>query len=189
MVVIYKLNFPNGKTYIGQTRQKLQVRLNRHKSNAFNKNSRMYNLAISNAIRKYGWDNIKVNIIDKTDIDHAIAKEAFYIEKFESMIDDNGYNLVKEGQIRKEISNTTRQKMSNSHKDVPLSKKHRENILKAKQGKLPSNTRSVVQYDLNGNIIKEYESVSEILRGDYSRAVYNALTHENIYKKSIWKYV
>lgn len=53
--VIYKAtNLINGKCYIGQTTQKINVRISRHKTDI--KHNRYKNNYFHNAVKKYGWD-------------------------------------------------------------------------------------------------------------------------------------
>ena len=86
--VIYLFIFPNGKHYVGRTKN-FKNRLESHKSKANKKK----NFVIHKAISKYGWDNVEKIIIDTADtIEEAIAKEYEYIVKYDCI--RNGYNLT-----------------------------------------------------------------------------------------------
>ena len=68
---IYKLTFPNGKVYVGQTIQKIKERWGQHKRDAFSidENGKWRkDTPINRAIRKYtklyGFECIKKDIID-----------------------------------------------------------------------------------------------------------------------------
>jgi len=96
-MVIYKIeNKINGKVYIGQTND-FKLRINGHKSNAFNPKSNSYNLPICCAIRKYGWDNFTKIIIETIEDDkgyeYVDKRERYYIEYYNSLCDNNGYNI------------------------------------------------------------------------------------------------
>lgn len=54
---IYKLTSPNGKCYIGQSIQ-LEIRFISYRNAHCKKQAHLYN-----AIKKYGWDNFKVEIL------------------------------------------------------------------------------------------------------------------------------
>jgi len=86
--VIYIIkNLINGKIYIGQTRN-FKERCHSHK---YNKDSKMI---ISKAIKKYGFDNFKISIIESNlDIEFLDEKEKFYIKKYNSQNKNIGYNL------------------------------------------------------------------------------------------------
>lgn len=97
-MVIYKAtNVLNGKIYIGKTELEFKRRLNQYRSNSFNCNNTAYNLYICRAIRKYGWENFKWEIID-TAITAAelIEKEIYWIKYFNSF--GSGYNMTKGGE-------------------------------------------------------------------------------------------
>ena len=91
MIGIYKItNIINGKSYIGQS-VNIKRRLNAHKSSAFNKNSRNYNSPLYRAIRKYGIENFKFDILEECNESELDEKEIFYISKYQTH-SKNGYN-------------------------------------------------------------------------------------------------
>ena len=87
MEYIYKITSPSDKNYIGRAHD-VTVRMIMHKCEAFTKQSRY---AIHKAIRKYGMENMKVIVIDKTPtIKSAKILEGYYIRKFDTV--NEGYN-------------------------------------------------------------------------------------------------
>lgn len=56
-------NLINDKKYVGQTNN-ITRRINEHKSNALNVKSVNYNTVFHKAIRKYGIDNFKIDILE-----------------------------------------------------------------------------------------------------------------------------
>lgn len=97
MRVIYVMtNKINNKKYVGQTNN-FRVRMNAHKSDAFNPNSHSYKYPLSEAIRKYGWDNFDNRIIeeisDEEDYRYVDEREKFYIQYYDSLAGKNGYNI------------------------------------------------------------------------------------------------
>lgn len=92
MYSIYMIYFkPNNKKYIGLTNQ-ISARFSNHRS-AKSKN------VVHCAIRKYGLENVEFSIIcENLSKEDAIELEKFYIEKYESTIDKNGYNIKCGGQ-------------------------------------------------------------------------------------------
>ena len=83
---IYKHTTPNDKVYIGLTRQKPKIRWNNGKS---------YNKYFTNAINKYGWNNIKHEILeDNLTYEEACDKERYYISKFDSTNSKKGFNIM-----------------------------------------------------------------------------------------------
>lgn len=92
-MIIYKItNNLNGKTYIGQTRGSLQARMRCHKSES--KKSRS-NQPIHKAIRKYGIENFKIQILEENIPTRSLLneREIYYISLYKSTNRENGYNV------------------------------------------------------------------------------------------------
>lgn len=104
MNVIYKAEFPNGKVYIGKSKNFE----NRKMSHFYNSNYKKTNpTKMKNAINKYGFDNIKWEIIFESDnIDIINKKEMEYIIFFDSI--KNGYNISNGGDGGDTISKNIR---------------------------------------------------------------------------------
>ena len=111
-IIIYKLCFPNGKCYIGQT-VSITDRMCAHGKSDY---------PVGNAIRKYGHDNIRIEIL------HTVysRKEANKLEVKEILnyncICPNGYNLTTGGCVGKEVCEESKQKMRGNKN--PLGHKH-----------------------------------------------------------------
>ena len=89
MIIYCIINKINGKKYVGQTTQKINVRFSRHcrKGNA-----------LYNAIKKYGKENFNVKEIDRaTNQNELNEKEIFWIKKLDTLY-PNGYNLTTGGE-------------------------------------------------------------------------------------------
>jgi len=66
-MIIYLLkNTVNGKVYVGQTVQTLSERMRKHKSTSNSSKAKNYNNYLYKAIRKYGWNNFEVFVLDNT---------------------------------------------------------------------------------------------------------------------------
>lgn len=156
-MIIYKItNLKNNKVYIGQTRQTLKQRLQRHFSRA--KNEFKFNYCLCNAIRKYGKNSFVAEVIDIADSKERLDElEIYWINKYNSLT-PNGYNMTsggggtssythtdetkeimskkKRGMYFKENNpfyNKTHskeqiEKWSKERKDVKLSQEHKEKI-------------------------------------------------------------
>lgn len=82
---VYMHIFPNGKKYIGMTRQMLKV---------YWRNGKRYEKrSVYKAIEEYGWENIKHYVLFQTS-NYESAKQAknFYINRNLAYIDEYGYN-------------------------------------------------------------------------------------------------
>ncbi len=90
---IYKLTAPDGRVYIGQTVDP-KKRWKAHKRRA----DEGCNYHISRAIIKYGWNNFKKEIIDNASSEKELdALEIKYIEIYNSLNDNNGFNMAQGG--------------------------------------------------------------------------------------------
>lgn len=91
-MVIYKAEFPNGKVYIGKTIN-FEMRKYHHVWNS--QRSEHSHIIMSKAIRKYGADSIKWEIIyECSDVEEMNQKEKEFIKLFKSTEHDYGYNMV-----------------------------------------------------------------------------------------------
>lgn len=111
--VIYKINFPSGKCYIGVTTRKLIDRIYDHKENIKEGNQVIYK-----AFRKYGFEKTFWEILeyDKSK-EELFDLELFYIEKFKSNKWKYGYNMTEggEGRNNSKHSKETLMKISGSN--------------------------------------------------------------------------
>lgn len=89
MFLIYKIsNILNNKVYIGQTVRPLMTRFNEHCHNS----SRCTRL--SNAIKKYGKHNFKIEFITISHIQEiADYWEIYFINKYNALSRELGYNI------------------------------------------------------------------------------------------------
>lgn len=121
---VYMHITPNNKKYIGITScDEPEKRWRKGKGYSNNKH-------FTNAINKYGWDNIKHIILYRNlSKEEAQSKEVELIKKYRSNNVKYGYNNTKGG----------------------------ENVFIGKENK---KSRAIKQYDLQGNFIKEWESAN-----------------------------
>lgn len=92
------LNKINNKIYIGQTND-INRRIREHKSNSFNPKSVNYNNIIHKAIRKYGYENFDISILEVIDgnYDKINEREQYWIKEKHSLITEHGYNILEGG--------------------------------------------------------------------------------------------
>ena len=97
IIGIYKItNLINGKIYIGQSID-IYDRWYQHKYKAFDKKELAYNSAIHAAMRKYGVENFKLDILEQCTQEELDEKEQFWIANLNSLT-PNGYNILPGGQ-------------------------------------------------------------------------------------------
>lgn len=195
---VYKHTAPNGKVYIGLTAQRVEDRW---------LNGRGYarNLHFWNAIKKYGWDNIKHEILE-TGLSKVDASEVekHYIALYMSSRPEYGYNLTEGGETGIHHTMQSRLKLSNSRKGqrynigVPFTEERKQHLrehhadvrgeknpnygkkwtpeqIAIRQahrvykcgGESPS-ARSILQLDMDGNLVKRWGSIVEASQ-EYTR--------------------
>lgn len=165
---IYKITNPNGRIYIGQS-QDIHKRFLQYKniSNNIKRQVRLYN-----SLKKHGSDNHLFEIIEECSFEKLNKRERYWQDYYDATSINNlnciltGYDEVKSkmsdesklkiSKARKNqiISKQHREKISKAKKGIKLSKEHKENIGKNNVGK---HSKPILQYDLKGNFIKEWE--------------------------------
>ena len=97
MTGIYKItNLINNKIYIGQSKD-IEKRIKEHFWKAKCEKDISYNSALHSAIRKYGENNFKWDVVEECDMQTIDEKERYYIQAYNS-ISPNGYNILIGGQ-------------------------------------------------------------------------------------------
>lgn len=129
---IYKHTTPNGKVYIGITKQNPNRRW---------RNGHGYkdSILFFNAIIKYGWINITHEILKEgLTFEEANKLEKYYISLYKSNDREFGYNITAGGECRK------------------TSKYSTDNMIRVGTGK--NKGKSVLVYNMNGEYIGEFIS-------------------------------
>lgn len=86
-MIVYIYTFPNEKKYVGQTSQRLNDRANH--GDGYKESPAVYN-----AIQKYGWDNLKIEIFPCTSKEEMDVLEKYYIKLYKTFDNKFGYNLT-----------------------------------------------------------------------------------------------
>jgi group I intron endonuclease len=166
MVIYLTTNKINGKKYLGKDTQNNPKYLGS-------------GLDLKKAIEKYGAENFEKTILEVCNNKEELWKrEEYWLNYYDVKNNKEFYNRTNkafgswEGRKFEPITEKTKQKMSMAHKDIPLSKEHKQAISDAmlghskteewKQNLSKSCTESfgkkVIQSDLKGNFIKEWNS-------------------------------
>lgn len=133
--IIYKIPFPNGKNYIGQTTTSLKQRKNEHKKCMKSDNTKV----LYKALRKYDMvDTFELIEIDKADtLEEMCEKEIKYIQEYNSYyLNGNGYNMTYGGEGVNGYVHTEDDNLRNSERmkkyfeDNPEAKQHMSERMK-----------------------------------------------------------
>ncbi|MHA1380697.1 MAG: NUMOD3 domain-containing DNA-binding protein [Candidatus Helarchaeota archaeon] len=127
-------NKVNGKIYIGQTTDKRGYRADLTLSQIkYNYNPHLYN-----SFAKYGRDCFVIKIVDSgKDQEELNQKEEYYIQKYNTLDQDYGYN-IRHGGSHGKHSEEAKERMSQTRKGSVLSEEHRRKIGEAKKGNILS---------------------------------------------------
>ena len=137
MKCIYKLTSPSNKIYIGQTIN-FKNRMGKYKNVNCKNQTKIYN-----AIKKYGFDSFKVEVLIEVESKEYLDKlEKFFIKFYNSF--ENGYKCNTGGKFYK-ISEEQKKRLSKVNKETT---KQRLNI-------------RVASTDIDGNILKEFDSLKD----------------------------
>lgn len=163
---LYKHTCPNGKIYIGITSQNPLYRWN--SGNGYSRNKYFFN-----AIQKYGWENIKHEILfENLKQEEAEHKEIELIAKYKSNQKEYGYNISTGGNGANgvKITEETKRKMSEAHKGLERNETYRKNISLSKMGAkngmfnkkdgLHHNSKKIIQIDTKKNVVRMFNSIS-----------------------------
>ena len=196
MGYIYKItNLINNKIYIGQTRFNVETRFKQHLYEA-NKGELQYPLY--KAIRKYGENNFKLEIIEEVEDEQLNEKEQYWIKYYNSYIKNNkGYNCTYggEGNITidkievyelwdhglsiQEIANQLKHDRSAIRKILQTYQNYSVEKSNIRGDKIQAKNRfqTINQYDLQGNFLNSFYNMYEAERqtGISSKGIWNAV--------------
>lgn len=108
MGFVYRLTFPSGKVYVGQTVGDVEKRWRRHLWQA-NSSDQAHHV-VHLAILKYGWDNVVKEVLSEVPDDLLDEEEKRQID-LHDCITPKGYNMRAGGRIGSICSDEARKKM------------------------------------------------------------------------------
>lgn len=146
---VYKHTCPNGKVYIGITCRNPLIRWKN--GNGYSENKHFYS-----AILKYGWDNIKHEILySGLTKEEACQKEIELIARYKSNQKEFGYNIASGGETPWNagitLSDEIKRKMSVAAKGKKKTPEHIEHMRESRKGyKATEETRRKQSESLKG---------------------------------------
>jgi group I intron endonuclease len=162
MIGIYKITSPSNKIYIGKS---INIEHRKKQYRNFYTQSKGQG-KIYNSLKKYGWENHTFEIIEECSVEHLNEREIYWIFYYNSMNEGLNIQLGGEGGFH---SFETIEKMRKTKlgKSSPWAIPTAKNMGKSNKGKKRddhfktnirlNNSKPIIQFDLNGNIIKEWD--------------------------------
>ena len=142
----------NNHKYIGQTTQGYLNRFKQHvQETQYGDTS-----ALHNAIRKWGEDNFKVEVIETCDLDQLDEREIYWISFYNTYKSKDHYNMTSGGEgylLSDEIKN----KISDTMKEVPRGEKWEKSMSDAMKKKMANGEKW-------GFMLKKYDTSSHAKR-------------------------
>lgn len=125
---VYIHTCPNQKRYVGVTVRKPARRW---------KNGKGYlnNEHFTNAINKYGWDNIEHEVFETQSVELMSYWERILIYHYNTMNREYGFNHTSGGEIGKELSEEALKKISKANKGKVMSEESRQKMSKSRKGR------------------------------------------------------
>lgn len=162
---IYKItNIVQNKVYIGQAIN-LWERIRNGYINALPKN-RNHNIHLQRAWNKYGEENFTIEIIELCKINELDDKEQYWIDYYKSYDNQYGYNICREAGSCRGMKNSKKE-IERKRKDFlehnPMKGKKQSKEVKQLISKI--NSIPIIQFDLKGNYIKEWDSTRKAAKG------------------------
>lgn len=151
--LIYKITNPNGKVYIGQTRN-ISRRLNEYKND-----KRTSQPLIHKSIRKYGLENHELLLLDEVSTEKLNDAEQFYIALFNSFRDNNplGLNLTIGGNCDTERSEETKRKigLASRGNKYNLGRKQSQEVVDNRTAKVRESYKNGRVSNLKGRVVTQ----------------------------------
>lgn len=194
-------NKVNNKVYIGKAKC-IYRRIRQHINNLNKKNRDNENDHLINAWYKYGRENFEYFVVEYIPFDQLKTRELYWQKHYKCTDRDKGYNIRLDSETNCIVSEETRKKCSEAQikrfKDPKerLKVSHtywKDNPEATKQmGKRVSESKTkykIYQYTKNGEFIKEWNSVNEIIEENKNYKWQQIYSVCSGHKPSIYGYV
>ena len=194
----------NNKKYIGCSKN-IYSRINNHKYNLEKQSLKQENQYFIDDFKKYGYEKFNYEVLEYTS-KNLKDKEFYYINLYDTINREKGYNLrrdnSKNGMIpleetRKKYSEAQRERFSKKEERDKIGKrfskfwKENPNIKERMVDKVSKalTKYKILQYTKNGEFIKEWNRVKDIIKENPTYKVHNIYAVCSGEKPSIYGYV
>lgn len=160
---IYKItNNITGNFYIGSSNNIFR-RFREHKNVAFNIKSKNYKYPIYRAIRKYGIDNFKFEVLEKLNEEtDLINREKYWFNKLKPYY--NQIEPVKTPGFHKNHTDETKDKISRNNCKYWQGKKLPENMIKSIIEGNKIKRKQIIMKDKNNNVLMKFDGYCNALK-------------------------
>lgn len=213
MYTVYQHIFPNGKRYIGVTRNSVEKRWGYQ---GYNYKSQV----VGRAIEKYGWDNIEHDIFAVCETkEHAERLERWLVKYYDTTNPMHGYNVLPGGDVavndatpemrykigsgnrgrkhteeeKQRISDGVKRAFSRPKSNGCFGKKASEETKEKMRNSHADIAKAVICYTLSGEFVARYRTINEaaLSAGVGTCAISRCCRHVPKYKTAkgfVWEY-
>lgn len=194
----------NNKKYIGCSKN-IYSRINNHKYNLEKQSLKQENQYFIDDFKKYGYEKFNYEVLEYTS-KNLKDKEFYYINLYDTINREKGYNLRRDNskngiipleETRKKYSEAQRERFSKKEERDKIGKKFSKfwkenpNIKERMADKVSKalTKYKILQYTKNGEFIKEWNRVKDIIKENPTYKVHNIYAVCSGEKPSIYGYV
>lgn len=157
---VYEItNLVNGKKYIGKRSYKSTIEEDKYMGSG---------ILISKAIKKYGKENFRKDILEICDSEElAFERERYWIKHYNAVESREFYNIKDggEGNTREDalrnLAKLTPEQIKERSRKLSIANKGKNNSMYGVKGKDNPVSKAIVMMDLEGNIVKEFDCIRE----------------------------
>jgi group I intron endonuclease len=198
---------PTNKRYVGKSIN-LYNRLKSHTTGLNCKLPKHENPYLINAWHKYGECNFRYDILEFCSSDDLSKRELFWMKKYNVFNPEFGYNLRKDTESGMVPSESTKRKMSISHKKRYKNMSNKEREIMKENGRLIWKNHSKqkieeikdnlsksrtkykwFQYDKDMNLVNQWLSVRDILKNNPNYKRHNIYACASGEKPSMYNFI
>ena len=177
MGIIYKIESPSNKVYIGQTIHTLEERIKGHKKSSTNCT------LLKRAIDKYG-DEMEYEILEEIDNELLDEREIHWIKYYNSLA-PNGYNCSTGGNNKKELSDLLKDNITKGLKNNKINRDgYLGYVCKKLNGYMPRVSVKNKKVYLSNGAFNTKEEAMEVLK-EYTRDPENFIKPDGTNKRIV----
>ena len=136
-------NLVNDKVYIGRSID-VNLRLKGHLNHL--KNNKHHNTHLQRAFNKHGVENFTFELLEEYEPEFLCSMENWWCNMLNSHDREHGYNI----------------ELTSPYGFIKMAEESKKRLSNSKKGsENKSSWVSILQYDLNGNFIREWESITK----------------------------
>ena len=177
---VYLYEFPNGKVYVGMTRNTLEAR----RDAGYHHNKRL-----QAAIRRYGWGGFEHKIvIDGLTKEDAEIEEQKLIRELDSLNPQKGYNVSAGGKCTFAGLKHTKE-YKKKMREINQGKKYSEATIQRMRDAHAKERKAVTSYSMEGEVVGEYNSLHDAANAINGHPTNVARACKGrVYKGLLWRF-